>query len=402
MTADLSDAEFVAAVARERPQLQQAAHLLPDSPRAAQQLLDGVLARLYERRVPPASLHLAALRGLVGIDAGLATASGARVRGFELVDTQTRPVSASIVDDLGRLPREQRAVIVLAHLTQLTDDQIAQVLDQTSAEVGELRRQAQARLEVGHPGRALAHELRAAVPAELRLAASGFEDLHRGRRLIWQRRLRRGFAAVAAMLVLVVGVSQLWPDPEFVPSSAPPITDLPSSPTPSPPPPGCDTTGSECRGAILREWRTQMAAVAEEYVDPSGRYFSGYSFSYDDRYESPAIWTGGGGVLGFELFRLQSGGTQVYLQIATNRRAAVRCGTTTTSQCVSQRFLDGNRFILSETTSVAEGMEVQYSPMDDQVITVITRNVTKGPELSVTRGDLMRMVQDPRLRLPNL
>lgn len=405
MTADLRDAEFVAAVGRERPMLQSTAYLLLDDPRSARELLDGVLARLYELRVPAASLQIATLRGLVGGDARLTTRPRATARRFELVDGQPRPITSPIVDDLARLPRDQRIVAVLTHLTQLDAEQIAAVLNRSPGEVAELTRQAQAELELGQPRRVsaqvLTQELHAAVPPELRLAGTGFDDLRRGRRLSSQRRLRRGLSAAAALLVLVVGASQLWPDPASVPSSSPPISKLPSSPIPTSQA-GCDTNDSVCRATILRDWRSEMAGVTEEYVDPGGSYFSGYSFSYDDRYESPQIWEGGGGVMGFELFRLQSGGTQVYLQIATSRRTAVRCGTTTGTSCVSQRFMDGNRFILSETSDVAEGLEVQYSPMGDQVITVIARNVTQGRELPITRSDLITLVQDPRLRLPNL
>lgn len=403
MTADLRDAEFVATVARERPLLQSAAYLLLDDPRTAGNLVDAVLARLYERGVPVGSLRLAALQALVGDDAGLTSLPWRSASRFELVDAELPTRVEPVVQELHRLAHDQRVVVVLAAMASLSSEEIAQVLKRPAAEVVALAQQAPDTLAVGHGTRSdllLASELRAAVPAELRLPRSGFDDLVRGRRLLRRRWLRRGVSVAAALLLAVVLTTQLWPRPALVPSSAPPITNLPSAPI-SRPAPRCDTTDSACHATILSDWRSQMAAVADEYVDPTGSYFTGYSFSYDARYESPTIWSGRGR-LGFDLFRLQAGGTQVYVQLATSPREAVRCGATTRTECVSQRFLDGNRFTLSQTSDVREGLEVQYCPNGDQVITVIARNTTQGRKLPITRGDLVRLVQDPRLRLPNL
>ena len=46
-------------------------------------------------------------------------------------------------------------------------------------------------------------------------------------------------------------------------------------------------------------------------------------------------------------------------------------------------------------------MEVQYRPTGQHVVTVIARNTTKGQEFDIPRGDLIRLVQDPRLQLPD-
>ena len=45
-------------------------------------------------------------------------------------------------------------------------------------------------------------------------------------------------------------------------------------------------------------------------------------------------------------------------------------------------------------------MEVQYKPNGDQVITAIARNTSKGRVLDLSTSDLIDLVQDPRLRLP--
>jgi SAM-dependent MidA family methyltransferase len=114
----------------------------------------------------------------------------------------------------------------------------------------------------------------------------------------------------------------------------------------------------------------------------------------------PSYWDGQGGALAFEMFRLDKGATEVYLQVATSRKFAVRCGATTRQQCQQVRFLDGNSFLLTETTSVRQGMEVQYSPAGEEVITVIAHNTQRGQILDIDRGDLIKLVQDARLHLP--
>jgi hypothetical protein len=66
------------------------------------------------------------------------------------------------------------------------------------------------------------------------------------------------------------------------------------------------------------------------------------------------------------------------------------------------RFMDGNVFTLSDSTRLSDGLEVQYSPNGDQVITVVARNRSRGRALDVTRAQLIELVQDPRLRLPQV
>ena len=52
----------------------------------------------------------------------------------------------------------------------------------------------------------------------------------------------------------------------------------------------------------------------------------------------PSFWAGDGGALAFEMFRLDKGATEVYVQIATSRKFAVRCGTTTHQHCLALRI----------------------------------------------------------------
>jgi hypothetical protein len=197
-------------------------------------------------------------------------------------------------------------------------------------------------------------------------------------------------------VLIVAAVVLLDPIHRPVPQAAPPV------PTSVPFRQSCDPSSATCRSQILLKWRSKMAEVASSYLDPTGEYFSGfgYYYYYDNRYDTPGFWSGHGGALAFQMFRLDKGATEVYLQIATSRTVAVRCGATTRQQCSRMKFMDGNFFLLSESTLVRRGIEVQYSPSGQEVITVIARNTQRGKVLDISRGDLIKLVQDERLRLP--
>jgi len=152
----------------------------------------------------------------------------------------------------------------------------------------------------------------------------------------------------------------------------------------------------------MRQWRNEMSKVMVSHLDADGKYFTGYSFSYDPRYDTPSFWMGRGGALGLELYRLQGGATEVYLQIATRSSAATRCGTTTKQRCESLRLMDGNRFTLSTSIEISRGIEVQCWAETDQLVTVVARNTMSGKVLDISQADLLKLVQDPRLRLPEV
>jgi len=139
-----------------------------------------------------------------------------------------------------------------------------------------------------------------------------------------------------------------------------------------------------------------------ERLDRRGRYFSGYSYAYNASYDSPGLWGGQGGALALEMGRLDGGATEVYLQIATAARFADRCGQRTRRRCTAVRFMSGDSFLISGSTSMSGGTEVQYAPGDGKVITVVARNVSGGRSLRITTADLVDLVQDPRLQLPRL
>ena len=129
-------------------------------------------------------------------------------------------------------------------------------------------------------------------------------------------------------------------------------------------------------------------------------YFTGYSYSYTEKQDS-GFWDGGGGAVDLDLYRMRDGATEVYLQIATSREHAIRCGQLTGRSCETQRFMDGNRYTLTDPFDVAHGLEAQHRPMGTYVLTVVARNTSKAKrELPVTRGDLISLLSDPRLRLP--
>jgi hypothetical protein len=397
----LRDKEYAVVVERERPLLQACGYLLTGDEGRADRLVELVLARMYERWDDIRRPRIEALRGLVQTsphDPQLPWDTRDRV---QLVDGGFAPVPGEpIVADLAQLPPQQRAMIVLEWYAQLPNVQIAEIVGRPVDDVLLLARQARAILADGHPERAvdasLAEELREAVPLDRRIAYDGDVDLAHGRLLVRRRWLRRGLAVAAAVVLLVAAVVVLVPDRTRTPVAAPQA----ATPTPTPQR-RCDPADPVCRGEILRVWRAEMANVVESYVDPKGEYFSGYGYRYDERYNTPGFWTGNGGALALEAFRLDKGATVVYLQIATSSQTAVRCGETIGQICHSQTFLSGNSFNLTETTRVIEGMEVQYR-LTSQVITVIARNTTKGQVWNIQRGELIALVQDPRLKLPDI
>jgi hypothetical protein len=218
--------------------------------------------------------------------------------------------------------------------------------------------------------------------------------LAHGRQLARRRWIQRGSATLVAIALAVVAVVLIDPTHPPAPQAAPAV------PTSTPSGYSCDPSNATCRAHVLFKWRFRMIQVASSYLDPSGAYFSAFSYSYDSHYDTPSFWTGHGGALAIEMFRLDEGATEVYLQIASSHKFAVRCGATTRQKCMFIRFMDGNSYLLTDSTVANGGIEVQYSPKGDEVITVIARNTERGKSLEISRGDLIKLVQDERLRLP--
>ena len=145
-----------------------------------------------------------------------------------------------------------------------------------------------------------------------------------------------------------------------------------------------------------------MARIATSYVDPQRTYFSGGSSSLNGRYDLNSWWRGQVGALELDLAPKRPGATEVHLEIAASEDSATVCGRRTGNTCSSRHFMDGNTFTITDTTDLSQGLEVQYSPVDRQVVSVVARNTGGGRELGVTASQLMDLVSDPRLRLPPL
>ena len=215
-----------------------------------------------------------------------------------------------------------------------------------------------------------------------------------------QHRLPRSPSALivlvsAAVLVLVAAV--------VLPHGSPgaPLPSNPPRPGPAlsssaPPDAGCDLALEACRVVAAARWRARTAAIVRERLDPENAYFSGFSYSVDPLYDAGSRLD----ALGLDVYRLNGGGTEVFIQIAKTRSAAVRCGQITRHRCTGQRFMDGNRFSMTTTPGVAQGIEVQHSPAGTYVITIAARNTTGGRPLPLHNGDLIAVVQDPRLEPP--
>ncbi|MFP5282638.1 MAG: hypothetical protein ACLGIF_04220, partial [Actinomycetes bacterium] len=329
-----------------------------------------------------------------------------------LTDTAAARPAVPLLDDLRTLTAETRAVFVLERVAALPTWQIALVLGVPTDRVPELALTARTALVARDPERAddalLAAELTRARHAFPPAAVNADLDVAHGRMLARRRWLRRGVAAGTALAVVAGGAAQLSRSGQEPTATRPPASTRTTGVVPSldPPPLGppvtCDPAAASCRARVLKEWRQRMADVTSEYLDPQGAYFSGFAYAYNALYETPAFWSGGRGALGLDVFGKSDRTTEVFLQIATDRASAPRCGRATGQPCVSTRFMDGNRFLLTETTKAFEGIEVQYNPYGDQVITVVVRDVADGRPLDVDRSVLLELVQDERLRLPAL
>ena len=393
------DEEYAAVVERERPLIQATAYLMTGDPAQAGRIVQLVFAQLYGRWPRVLDVRLEALRAAVNAARAPVDLPWEFRERIELIDGPP-PVAAGepIIANLLSLRFSERVAIVLERYGGLSSAAIAEVLEWPVEHVPSLLLRARAVLAAGHPARssdaALTRELTDAIPYHMRESHGSADDLAHGRRLIRRRWIQRASVAlVAAVLIGVAGVL-------LVPTRPPVAPLAPSVPVATPSGQACDTSRATCRAKVLFGWRSDMAAVAASYLDPRGRYFSGFGYSYDNRYDVPGFWDGQGGALAFEMFRLDKGATEIYLQIATSRKYAVNCGFTTRQPCQIMRFMDGNSFLLTETTSVRQGMEVQYSPAGAEVITVIAHNARRGQVLEIDRGDLIKLVQDPRLHLP--
>jgi hypothetical protein len=198
------------------------------------------------------------------------------------------------------------------------------------------------------------------------------------------------------LLVVAIVVSGR-PGGGAVPGPGPGPAPTPASTSVIRPSTTCDLAHDGCRIVQTARWRARTAAILRARLDPDNLYFTGYSYSVTSLYNTgPRL-----NALGLEVYRLEGGGgTEVFVQIAKSRADAVRCGTITHHRCISQRFMDGNRFSLTATTMVADGIEVQHIPAGTYVITLVARNTTAGRPLTLTTGDLIEIAQDPRLRPP--
>jgi len=411
MALTAQDQDYLDFAERSRPMLLGCALLMTGEPVAARRLAETVVARRYLGRDASAGLLTAALTDLVHPQPAFLRPPWVHEAGLQLVDSNGAPRMPRLLQELQRLGPQQRACLVLGQYAGLTPPEVAEVLATDVPTVEQWVQQAYRVLAAADPERLqpgrLAAELRGCVEFVGRDAGGGAApaDLQHARLLVRNRRMRQVGGLLAAVLVLVVAAVFVTRGaataPEADSTPAPPAMRF----TPSPVPhvsARCDVRNGMCQATVMREWRTEMARIAASYVDPEGDYFTGYGFSYTPRYESRSFWAGQGGALGLEMFRLGGGATEVYLQVATGYDSAVRCGDITRRACESHRFMDGNRFTLTATTQVSKGMEVQYRPDGDQVITVVARNTTKGSALEVTRGQLLALVQDQRLRLPEI
>ena len=394
------DEEYAAVVERERSLVQATAYLLTGDPGRAERVVQRAFAELYGRLPRVQHPRVEALRAAVQVAHGPVQLPWESRKRVELIDGPRPALAAEpIVADLGLITYDERVAIVLESYAKLPSAQIAEVLERPVDEVLLLARRARAALATEHPERtsdeALAQELSDAIPYNLRESHGSTSDLAHGRQLIYRHWIQLGSAALVTLVLIVVAGAVLIPTRPLVPQAAP------SRPTPTALSLNCEPSSATCQAQILFSWRFKMIEIARSHLDPTGAYFSGFGYFYDSRYDTPGFWSGEGGALAFKMFRLDVGATEVYLQVATSRKFAVRCGATTHQECLSLTFMDGNSYLLTNSTLRRQGIEVQYSPNGDEVITVIARNTQRGQVLEISSGDLIKLVQDERIRCPS-
>lgn len=408
------DQDFLLFAERHRDLVRGCALLLVPDLGRAELLASSVLARRYVDWSADGDPLAGALRDLTSPHPTFFQppwSEGTRVRLLDGAPAAPLP----LVAELQRLPVEQRATLVLCRCAGLSVAAAAAVRQVPAAALERSLAEGSATLGATRPDRLrdgqLAEELRSVVADALppqEAAAWARSDLEHGRQLLRRRRGRAGAALAAVLVIVLVAVSVLQ-GTTAPQATSPPLPTAPTStPTALQTPRGtpsvgqCDVRQPECQATVMRRWRAGMSEVMASYLDPDGEYFTGYTFSYDPRYDTPSFWAGDGGALGLELYRLKGGATEVYLQIANTSAAATRCGSTTDQRCESLRLLDGNRFTMSTSIDLSRGIEVQVWAETDQLVTVVARNTMRGEVLDVSRADLLQLVQDPRLRLPEV
>ena len=234
-------------------------------------------------------------------------------------------------------------------------------------------------LAAGHPERmsdeALAQELKDAIPYDMRESHGSADDLAHGRRLARRTLDPARRRRLSSRCVTDCRCRRACSTPTHPTGSAGGTTvahirhrqaELRSIERDVPGTRSCSNGGPRWPRSRGPTWIRAESTSADSATH------------YNSRYDTPSFWSGQGGALAFEMFRLDKGATEVYLQVATSRKFAVRCGATTHQQCLSFQSMDGNSYLLTDSTLAGGGIEVQYSPSGEEVITVIARNTQRG------------------------
>ncbi len=432
------DVEFLTFVRRYRPRLAGVAYLLHGDADQAERLVQHALATAYlhgQRFLIIAAEQLARTDPrLLRLAWGPRSSRSALVDGpddqHEQGDQHDRdahhdpaPVfdnasTTRVLARLDTLDAPARRALVLHRYLGLSVAGTAELLGSTPEEIeASVARSLLKLSDLGSDGRGGPLTMMASiVPPAGDVETAAFADLAHGRSLVRRRRGRRSVLAAAVVAVLLVIGVAVWPDRVTMIQLSGSAAD--PSATPSGGSYGGSGAGSgagsnasgaastcsdpsvpSCRVELTRQWRAEMAGIVTRTLDPKGTYFSGYSFDYDARYDSDAFWQGRDGALGLDVISTR-GSTEVFVQLATSRQAAVRCGATTKHPCVRRQMMDFNYFTLTNTSDSRQGVEVQYRPTGAYVITVIVRDTTKGTPLVVGQGQVISMIENPGLVPP--
>lgn len=397
-------AEFVAS---QSETLYRCAYLCHGESEAASAAVEASLASVYADWKGAEPARVQALRQVSAPEAAYPDLPWRSEGRIDLVDVApSRPTpKPMLVRELDDLPAQTRRVLVLSLIAGLSATQIARVIGVVDAEAQDRLDQARGYLDsrravYGSRG-TLAEALDRAVPPGKTHGANAGSARAHGRFLVKARRRRALVLVAAGVAAIALGVQGIGAFQSRVDISserpAPQASIVPASVPTFPPPPSvaeapCDTEQTACQDLIAQTWRYEIFDTTVEYLDPDGEYFS-----IVDGDEDSWEWDGDGS-LTVDVLSLD-GGTRVSVQIAASRKFAAQCGSQTDQDCRRQRFMSGNWFNLTQSSNSAEGVEVQFRPFDE-VITIVASDTGKGKTLPVDRGQLMAMIQDPRLRLP--
>ena len=384
MSMGARDEPFAAFVTAYRARLLGTAVLIHLDPERAEALVDAVLAqrvRLVARLDDPYAVRAPGASSIPR--RGGRPPAGSRRREFRAGGRRcsTDPVPAGdILAELAALSEDERRILVLASYTRLPLVDIASPARprRSRRDRPTARRHGPATGHAAYTRTAAPHRRTARPPPTLPETETP-ADAPRAGRIARSATAGSSSLAVAAALLVVagLGIRQIVPLLTPVASSAPagrhePVTRAARA----------TRKDARCRAEIVSAWRSEMADVISSYLDPEwGLLHRLQLLLQRGRPGARASGAAAAGRSGSSCTGRRGGATEIYLQIATSRQYAIRCGQITKRECHTLRFMDGNRFTLTDPGTLTRDSRCNTARTRQYVITIVARN-TSGPAAS--------------------